>query len=236
MNRTERANAYHSYSHSAGDPAAGDRAGDDVGTSSAATAAGLGRTRTAIAAITTGVLGLGYVVGIGVYLVAFVRQAGRVLEPVLLSRGLSMQADVGVGQSYRGQVEGRTVQVSFVPGRALDRSLLNVYVSADAGTRAAIGVQRPLLDCQECPLVDWADLTGLQAAAEDEGWVRRWLSAPEHRAVLEGMLGAGAGDGTRELYVQPERLWLRARLQRVDPSQVSAWLDALLLLAREAEG
>ena len=30
-------------------------------------------------------------------------------------------------------------------------------------------MQRPLLDCQQCPLVEWADLTGLQAAAEDEG-------------------------------------------------------------------
>lgn len=196
----------------------------------------LGSARTAIAAATTGVLGLVYLVGIGIYLVATVRQASQVLDPILLSRGMSVQADVGVGRVYRGQVDGRTVEVAFVAGRALDRSLLNVTVTADVGTRAALGAQRPLLDCRQCPSVEVATLPSLQVVAQDEGWVRTWLAAPGSQAALEGMLGAGSGGGARELYVQPERLWLRARPNRVDPEQVSGWLDDLLWLASVAEG
>lgn len=196
----------------------------------------LGRTRTVIAAVTTGVLGVGYLIGIVICLFALLRQAGQALDPALLGLGLTLQADVVVGRLYRGQVEGRSVEVAFVPGRALDRALLNVYVAADVGTRAAIGAQRPLLDCRACPAVDGTALSGLQVFAENEGWARSWLSSPGSAAAVNRLLDGGSGGGTRELYLQPDRLWLRARPAVVSAEQTSAWLDELLALARTAEG
>jgi hypothetical protein len=80
------------------------------------------------------------------------------------------------------------------------------------------------------------DLAGLQVYGEDERWVRRLLSEPTNSATLRCLLGEQARDGLRELYVQPDRLWLRARPSaRVTAARVGQWLDDLLALASAVE-
>lgn len=189
------------------------------------------------AAIITGVLGIAAVVGLVVMAVSSVVQASRVLDPVLLSAGLSSRGYMLFGQQYHGSVRGRQVDVYYVPNRSIWSPLLNIYVRADTGTRAAIGTGKPLLDCRDCPLVAVGepDVGYLQIYAEDEAWVGRLLAEPANRAALSRLLDRQGAGGFRELYVQPERLWLRWRPQGVSESHVRQGLDDLLSLAEACE-
>ena len=174
--------------------------------------------RNQVAAVVAGLLGLAYLVGLALYLIASFRQAGQALDSPFLARGLTAENYLGVGRTYRGPVEGRAVEANYLPAQGLRPALLNVYVAAELGTRAAAGQKRPLLDCRDC-----APLRDIRA---DEG----------SRAALNHLMSGQKSLGIRELYWQPERIWLRAHPSyRVAAEQVEGWLDALLLLAKAAE-
>jgi hypothetical protein len=190
--------------------------------------------RNLMAAAMTGTLGLAYIIGLGVYLVSSVSRASRTLDPVLSPYGLTSERHMLVGRRYRGLLQGRQTEILFTPSRGIQPALLQVTVSAGAGTRAAIGIQRPLLDCQACERVQMEELgmSHLQIYAEDTRWIRRLLAAAANRTAVDHALSDQRALGFRELYIQPEQVWLRAR----PPAQVNQdvfeqWLDDLLALA-----
>jgi len=194
--------------------------------------------RNQVAAVVAGLLGLAYLVGLALYLIASFRQAGQALDSPFLARGLTAENYLGVGRSYRGSVEGRAVEANYLPAQGLRPALLNVYVAAELGTRAAAGEKRPLLDCRDCAPVDLDefDLGSLQIWAEDGERLRNLLADKGSRAALNRLVSEQKSLGIRELYWQPERIWLRAHPSyRVAGEQVEGWLDALLLLAKAAE-
>jgi hypothetical protein len=194
--------------------------------------------RTTLAAVTTGVLGFAYLVGLGAYLIAWLRGPGQALDAALSSRGLATRSAWGLGRRYTGQVGARQVQVAFTPPSGLQRAFLTIHVSADSDVRLAVGPRRPLLDCRECARIDVAGrgLGDLQVYSGDERRVRRLLSDPSTQAVLARLLAEQARDGLRELYLQPSRLWLRARpTSRVTGARVGEWLDDLLALGQAVE-
>ena len=65
----------------------------------------LSRGRNLMAAVVTGVLGVGYVVGLAVYVISSVRQAGRALDPALTARGLASSSYLGAGRRYHGSCD-----------------------------------------------------------------------------------------------------------------------------------
>lgn len=193
--------------------------------------------RTRMAAILVGVLGMGYLVGLIVYVTASFQQAGRILDPVLAPAGLDSKAYLLFGRRYHGPVQGRRVEVTYLPGQAMSRSQLNVYLDAALGTRIAIGRERPVLDCGDCPgvAVEAWEQVGFQVYAQD-GAVARWLLADaEVSAALGRLLDERSGGGLRELYLQPERVWLRARPDGMSAEQFGRWFEDLLTLAAAGE-
>ena len=197
----------------------------------------LSRGRNLMAAIVTGVLGLGYILGLALYVVSGFLRAGRVLDPVLISMGLSSQNYLLFGRQYHGEIEGRKVDIFFVPSQLIWPTQLNIYVEADLGTRVAIGQQRPLLDCRDCVQLDVgeAGLSGLHVVAQEEERADRLLSNSAAREALTRLLDEQEVYGLREVYLQPERIWLRAHPRGMGEGQFRQWVDDLLALAGAAE-
>jgi hypothetical protein len=194
--------------------------------------------RNLVAAIVTGALGLLCVLGLVVYLISSFSQAARALDPILVPSGLSSQRYLLFGRQYHGSMQGRQVTVYYVRGQATRPALLNVYVHAVSGTRAAIGQGKPLLDCTDCPpfTSDQPALEDLKIYAEDSTWMEGLLADPVNRAALSRLLGRQDSRTFRELYVQPERLWFRCHPWEVDETQARGWFDDLLALAEASEG
>lgn len=194
--------------------------------------------RNLMAAVTTGILGTGYLIGLAAYLISSFRQAGRVLDPVFTPRGLTSQSYLGLGRQYQGLIQGRQVDVHFTPSQGLQPALLNIYVAADLDTRVAIGEQKPLLDCTDCQRVEVneLDLSHLQVFAEETTWARGLLTEPTNRTTLSHLLDSQEEHGFREVYIQPGRIWLRAHpSSRVTEDRIRNWFDDLLTLAEAIE-
>jgi len=193
--------------------------------------------RNQVAAIATGLAGAGYLVGIGVYVIASLWSAGRTLDPALTPLGLIAQPYALFGRQYRGLLRGRPVQVRYLPAQASRPARLDLFVHADLGARIAIGQQRPLLDCCDCPRLASveAEIGPLQVYAQDETQARRLLADETARAALRRLVDDPSSPGRQELYVQPGRIWLRARPWQVGARQVEARLDDLLALAEAGE-
>lgn len=202
--------------------------------------ASLEGTRNTAAAIATGLVGAAYLAGIVVYAIASLRRAGRSLDPVLTPLGLAAKPHALHGRQYHGLLRGRPVQVHYLPAQANRSACLDVTVTADLGTRPgfrmAIGRQRPLLDCRDYPRLEVEpDLGPLHVCAQDETQARRLLADARVRDAIRCLLADPASPGPQELYIQPGRIWLRARPWPIGEGQIEAWLDALLALAEAGE-
>ncbi|MBN1316740.1 MAG: hypothetical protein JXA42_14775 [Anaerolineales bacterium] len=193
--------------------------------------------RNLMAAICTGLVGLVFLVGFAVYTIDFFRQAVHKLDNAFRPPLYSSQSYMGVGRQYRGTEQGRRVEVNYIPAARLQPALLNIYIDAGSGTSAAIGKERPLLDCRDCPLVEHlsSDLDGLEIYAADPEWMRSYLDDPSTRNAVIRLM-EGKERGFRELYIQPDRIWLRSHPRyNVSAEQVRRWCDDLLALAKAAE-
>ncbi len=190
-----------------------------------------------MSAIVTGVLGAGYVVGLAVYVVSTFLRAGRVLDPVLASAGMVSKSYLVFGRQYQGVLEGREVEVNFVPSSGVRPAQLNVYVAVNIGTRVALGWQRPLLDCRDCERLEaaGAELRGVQVYAQEEERAGRLLNDAASKEAMARLLDDQETYGIREIYLQPERVWLRARPQGMRGKRFRQWLDDVLVLAEASE-
>jgi hypothetical protein len=125
-----------------------------------------------------------------------------------------------------------------MPGHGLRSPLLDLRVAADLELRVAIGERKPLLDCGEYPRMDGSELGlgSLQIFTEEAGPVRELLAEPTINACLMRLISGQEWRSLRELYIQPGRIWLRARLSpRVTRAQIEGWFDDMLGLAQGAE-
>ena len=193
--------------------------------------------RNQISAIVAGILGSGYLIGLTVYVVSSFRRAGRVLDPVLTSTGLASESYLMFGRQCRGKVEGREVEVRFVPSQGVWPAHLSLRVSAKLGSRMAIGQRRPQLDCRECVRleVEESGLSHLQFYAQEEGHARRVLVDPASREALIRVMEAHEEQGFRELYLQPEWVWLRAHPRWMTEDLLRQWLEDVWALAEVGE-
>lgn len=192
--------------------------------------------RNLVAAITTGVLGMIYLVGLTVYAISLFLQGGH-LDPALTPLGLVTESYMGFGRRYYGELDGRRVEITYQPPQTIRPALLNIYVDADIGTRAAIATKRPLLDCADCPAVNIgaSGLDQFLVVAKDAAWMQHLLAEPANAAILDRLLGDQETSGTREIYFQSERVWMRAHPQQLAEAQLRQWLEDLLALAEATE-
>jgi hypothetical protein len=188
--------------------------------------------RNRMAALLVGLLGVGYLAGLGVYLLTAFGRAGQAMEPLFQAEGWTAQRYALWGRQYRGTVGGREAQARFFPAQGLRSTRLDLYLQAELPSRAAVGAQRPLLDCGDCPRLDGVDLP---VYAQDEAWMRRLLADSRAAAALQRLVGTREGTARGEVYLQPDRIWLRARLREVSAEQVQGWLEDLLVLAERGE-
>jgi len=162
----------------------------------------LSQTRNLWAAVTTGILGIGYLGGLTVYLISGLLRAGQVLDPVCLPYSLIASNYGLIGRQYDGQIAGRQVQIRYTPARQ-QRALFEVYLSAQTGTRAAMGSHKPLLDCRDCARVQH---DSLHVYAEHRGWAEQFLTAGAVEPTLSHLLVDQGSAAAGELYIQPERV------------------------------
>ena len=199
--------------------------------------AALSSERNLILAIATGILGVGYLVGLAVYVLSSFLQASRTLDPILTPSGMLSESYMVFGRQYRGTIEGRQVEINFLPPHGIRPALLNVYVGADLGVRMAIGRQKPLLDCGDCPRVEVEKtrLGQVQVYAQEEACARSLLDDATSIAALSRLMLDSETLGFREVYWQPDRIWFRAHPQGVTEDQFQQWFEALLKLAEASE-
>ena len=141
------------------------------------------------------------------------------------------------GRLYQGVLEGREVEIYFMPASGVRPAQLNVYVAADIGTRVALGWQRPLLDCRDCERLEaaGAELRDVKVYAQEEERAGRFLSDAASREAMARLLDDQEEYGIREIYLQPERVWLRAHPQGMRGKLFRQWLDDVLALAEASE-
>jgi hypothetical protein len=189
-----------------------------------------------MSAVVVGILGLVYLVGLSAYLISAVRGAARLLDSLLTPMGLTSEAHMMVGRRYRGMIDGRAVEIVFLPAYGITPALINVTIAADVGARMAFGRERPRLDCTDCARMDASGpgLKDLCIVAEDAHAARRLLADSKANAALRGLL-VGQGPGIREIYLQPEAVWLRARPRHPTADSFAHWLNDLRKLAEAGE-
>ena len=189
-----------------------------------------------------GLLGLGYLAGLTVYVVSIPIQAGRVLDPVLRPEGFTAQNYMLFGRQYHGTIRGRQVDIQVMPPHRFKPGLVDIRVETNPGLSAAIGYQRPLLDCRDCSLLalDNPDLSHLQIFAREQEQARALLTDPAISPILNRLMFDQSPlkrreRQFRELYLQPHRLWLRLHLQQINPVEFRQWFEDALLLAETVE-
>ena len=74
-------------------------------------------------------------------------------------------------------------------------------------------------------------MEALQVYAQDAERATRLLSDAANSAAIACLLDDQEAYGLREVYLQPERVWLRAHPRRMEGKRFRQWLDAVLVLA-----
>ncbi len=195
--------------------------------------------RNLMAAVLTGLLGLGYLGGITVYVISSFSRAGQALDILCEAEGLSPQGASLWGRRCQGNVQNHTVTLHFNPAQGVRAAKLDIYVAAESHARIALGMKRPLLDCRQCEAItlkgpEWADIHILAADPEQ---ACAWLTQSQVQDVITSLLNSSQQLGSRDVYIQPERIWLRAHLSaNVTEKAIQEWLRNLLTLADLKEG
>jgi len=190
------------------------------------------------AAILTGVLGLIWVSTLTIFVINSFRSSGRILDPILKTKGFKAGNFQIFGRQYHGNLEGRMMDIQFIPGRILYNNLLNIYIQTKNNQLMAIGNNKPQLDCVDCELVEPSllDSGKYKVYAKDVKWAQKFLREPSNSALIERLMDLSDGWGTNEIYFQPGRIWFHTRPNlNVNHANLEPWLQALLELASVTE-
>lgn len=191
--------------------------------------------RSLMAAVITGILGLGYLVGMVFYVASRFRKASRRMDSVFTVKGLRPESYMLFGRRYFGFLNEIPVDVNFIPARGVQRSLLNIYLNVNNDVRLAIGTGKGLLDCRDCPqvTVEYPEFRDLRIFSNDGTWLHNLLRTSLVRTHFSNILKDQSVKGLREVYFIPGKIWLRALpTSRVMVDDINQWLDSLMILAQ----
>jgi hypothetical protein len=193
--------------------------------------------RNKIGAGLTLVAGFGYLILLAAYLVGELGGAARALDPELAPMGLTGRPYLVVGRAYTGQVAGRAMTVEYMPAVALQRTMLNAYVSTSGRRRLSAGWTTPLVGCVGCPRVQLAggNLGSLVILSDDPSEAAAFLSREPVAGLILRLLDDPDGLGNRFVHLESGRVWLQARPTPAGLARLHDWLQALADLAGQAE-
>ena len=177
-------------------------------------------------------------------LIWILRRRRRRLDAAFTPLGLEGERYMLTGRQYRGTVEGRQARVLFYRG-----PMLELHLSTPLQTRfgvAEVGSTTPALARlfgREPLDLDDSDLSALRVYALDESWARSLVSDSKAGKLVKRLLSAGESWAlVRQVVLGPGAFRLRLyRSKRLFDYEITAaearqWVDALLVLARVAEG
>jgi hypothetical protein len=198
----------------------------------------LSRRRNLVAAIAFGLLGMAFLFGLANYFLWSFINKSKAIDPAFTSLGLRAESYALFGRRYRGTIDGRWVDVYYVPAHRYQPNSLDVYLDIVPQTRLTISRGWPILGCSDCqPLTSSdPDLAQLQVWALDEGWGQALLAEPAAKAALLRLTVDLDERRGRELYFNPGVLQWRITPSQVTPEGADQWLQDLAGLARAAEG
>lgn len=195
------------------------------------------KSRSAVAAAVVGPVAAVWMVVFVVYVVRSFLNAGAGMDGAFAARGFAAERYMGFGRRYRGIVDGRTVDVTFVPARASQTPVLQIGVTASATASMAVGRGRPLLSCRDCAQIaaPYPEFSGLDLYASDPAWAARLLAAPTVRSAIARQFDPAVFGGSTEFYVEPDRILLYVRSSSVSPDASLAAARDLAQLAHACE-
>jgi hypothetical protein len=183
-------------------------------------------------ALTTGAVMLVYLIGLGAYVVGRLLRSGRRLDAAMADAGLSYDRREGAACRYRGTVREHECSTLVAPAYRFQPWRLDISVATGGGCRIALGSRRPLLDCRGAKrlLLD-GPLADVHIHPDDPEEARKWLANSGAARTVHELVDRLAEARSWELYIQPDRVWLRARAYRLTDATVAAWLNAMVDLA-----
>jgi hypothetical protein len=104
------------------------------------------------AALLTGILGLLWVIGIIFYAINSFLSSRSEIESTMTAQGLKGRRYLLFGSMYTGEINGKRVEVQFMPNRAPYHSLLNIWIGTHIKKHMSIGMKRPLEGCSDCKM------------------------------------------------------------------------------------
>lgn len=191
--------------------------------------------RSFMAAVITGILGLGYLAGMLFYVTARFRKSSRRMDSIFIAKGLTPGPYMLFGRRYVGSVNKIPIDVNFIPARGIQRALLNFYLIINNDVRFAIGTGKNLLDCRDCPqiVVEYPEFRELKIFSNDGTWLHNLVETSLVRTHFSNLLKDQSVKGLREIYFMPGKIWLRALpTSRVSADDINEWLESLMKLAQ----
>lgn len=189
--------------------------------------------RNTLAAIGTGLFAVACGVGIAVFAVGELLRSASCLDAIFSSLGLVRVSGRWLARCYEGSLQGRRVTVSLLPAYAVQPWRLEVSIHTKTSLRMAIGKHRPLLDGREYPriMLDGQGWATCHIHGENRERVQQFLFDQTVKIAMGRFLAAESDTGSWEIYVQPDRVWLRLRTYRLQEESVRQWFEGLTELA-----
>lgn len=190
------------------------------------------------AAILTGILGLMWVISITLYTINSLLSSGSEIESTMTAQGLKSRRYLLFGRMYTGEINGKRVEVQFMPNRAPYHSLLNIWIGTHINKQMSIGMKKPIEGCSDCKKVEIFPnpLGEFQAYAEDMSWAQYLLSDPKVCGMILTLLNVPDRLEMREIYIQNSQCWLHVRpTQPLKEHELQLWLHTLLDFSKTIE-
>ena len=196
---------------------------------------GLGLSTT-MQAIVTGVVMLAYFVGFCFYLLRRVLLLGRCFDDVMAEAGLEFTCREGVSCKYHGTIANRGTTVRVTPAFRFEPWRFDVSIDASPACRIALGSTRPLLDCRHGDRIIVGGPLGKTHIYTDCPDVAQSLLATTPMVqALVSLLRQLELASSWELYLQQNRVWLRARAYRILETTIASWFETLFIIADACE-
>jgi len=190
--------------------------------------------RNLLVAVLTGIAGLIYVVSIGVFIVRLFKNTAKFLDAVLIPAGFQAKAYLWIGSQYSGTYNGNSIRVHYISNQGFRPAILNIRIKTQMDMRLAIGLERPILDCTDCPRIHLHDVHDetFHIYGDQDSQTVQYLQSPGMAEHINFLLADQRHLGLRELYIQPDQIWLRSHPVNVSSEIFKSWLDRMLLLSK----
>ena len=190
------------------------------------------------AALLVGFLGIIFLLWISFYLISYVTGISRSFDTVMREAGLDSERYMIFGRIYKGKIDGKNIEVNFIPSTGLRPALLNIIISpVDIGTKLAIVHDNPLLDCADCKLITGFEneLDGIKVYAQDEKKANEYLEDSQIKHIIISLMDDQSEHSLREIYFRPSSVLFRIHPRKLNVEIFKSWLYGVIELTTKLE-